>query len=154
MSIKWQDQVWKEFELLQGIIDRQMTARWQIRAWLLAFQGALTVALFTDKLNQKAFLWSAIAGTVIAWVLEMSENFVIAKAIERQNEIETVLRDRYSEAAPPADFQLLSTCAKLKDTAHGWPTILYIFSCIGDFRRVLILLFFLMFPIVVYLLFN
>lgn len=152
MTNQWQDQVWKEFEILQGIIDRQMTARWQIRAWLLTFQGALTVALFTDKIDKNAFLWAAIAGTAIAWALEMSENFVIAKAIDRQAKIECALRDNYTAVAPPADFQILFICGTLQETAKGWPTIVYIFSCLGNFRRVLILLFFLTLPVVVRLL--
>lgn len=151
---QWQDQVWKEFELLQRIIDRQMAARWQIRAWLLAFQGALTVALFSEKIDKSAFIWAALAGTVIAWALEMSENFVIAKAIDRQTKIESALRENFVAAAPPADFQLINICDTLKVTAQGWPTIVYIFSCLVKFRRLLILFFFLVLPLVVGLLLS
>jgi hypothetical protein len=127
-----------------------MTARWQLRAWLLTFQGTLTVALFTEKIDKNAFLWAAIAGTAIAWALEMSENFVIAKAIDRQAKIERVLRDNnYTAESPPTNFHLLFTCGTLQETAQGWPTVVYIFSCLGKFRRVLILLFFLTLPFVV-----
>jgi hypothetical protein len=126
-----------------------MTARWQIRAWVLAFQGALVVALFTDKIDKSAFVWAAITGTLIAWALEMSENFVIARVIDRQTKIELALRENFSAPAPPVDFQIINICDTLKITSQGWPTIVYIFSCLIKFRRVLILLFFLVLPIVV-----
>jgi len=147
--VTWQEHAWREFELLQGIVDRQMSIRWQLRAWLLAFHAALTVALFSEKLDPNAFLWAAIAGAVIAWTLEMSEDFVIDRAVSRQTEIEHALSIAYAADEPPRDYAIVAICGSLETTARGWPTILYIGSCFGNFRRVLILVFFLALPVAI-----
>jgi hypothetical protein len=148
MSANWKDQSWDEFKLLQGIIDRQMSTRWKIRAWLLGFQAALTVGLFSDKTDKDAFFWSAIGGALIAWVLEMSENFVAQQAIKRQSEIEKALNSTPSNDMPE-NFSRVGVCSALAVTAKGVPTILYMLSCLKKVRRVLILLLFISMPVLV-----
>lgn len=148
MTANWREQAWEEFKLLQGIIDRQMSTRWKIRAWLLGFQAALTVGLFSDKTDKDAFIWSALGGALIAWVLEMSENFVIAQAIKRQSSIEMALKSP-SDSEVPDGFSPVGVCAALEITAKGWPTICYTLSCLKKIRRLLVLLLFILLPVVV-----
>src|ERR1700736_5084291 len=112
---------WEEFQLLQGIINRQMEIRWKIRMWLLTVQGALLFAVGSNKLGSNWYLGAAIAATCLSWYIEMSENFVIAKSVKRQDDIEGMLSGNAQDSFPSPQI-----CTSLKETEEGGPTLRYV----------------------------
>lgn len=149
MEKNWADLAWQEFQLLQQIIDRQMGIRWRLRGWLLGLLSALTVALYTDKIDSSSYLIIAVFATIVAWILEMSENFVTSECIIRQTLIENAINTHFKEINPPTGFALLGISSSLKKTSQLGPSIKFIASCLIKPRRLFILLVFILLPLLV-----
>lgn len=149
MENKWIEIAWQEFQLLQQIVDRQMGVRWRIRGWLLGLQTALTIALYTEKVDTSIYLLIALFGTSVAWILEMSENFVTSECIKRQAEIEDTINAHICESKIPDGFYVLRTTAILKKTSELIPSLKFIGLCLFKPRRIFILLIFVLLPLLV-----
>lgn len=149
MEKEWIKLAWQEFQLLQQIIDRQMAIRWRIRGWLLGLQTALSVALYTERLDSSIFLSIALFATLVAWLLEMSENFITSECIKRQTLIEDSINSQYPNDDPPPGFFVLGISSALKKTSELLPSLKYIGSSLLRPRRLFILLIFVLLPLLI-----
>ena len=145
--MEWRDFAWEEFKLLQGIINRQMEIRWKIRTWLLTVQGGLVIGLGSKKLDSREYVRLAVAVTLISWLIEMSENFVINECVNRQRSIELTVNKR---ATTPENVWIPAICKSLEKTEKGFPTLWYIIKSFIRLRRLIVYSLFIVIPVLIW----
>ncbi|MEM6333797.1 MAG: hypothetical protein AAF823_10715 [Planctomycetota bacterium] len=88
------DQAYKEIEILQSIISRQLDHSLKVRSWLFLILSGITVAYYNHKfLNTTAYLASALPLITMFWTLEAMQYSLLRFARKRMAEVERQVRD-------------------------------------------------------------
>lgn len=138
-----EEKAFKEIELLQAIITRQLEHSLKVRGWLIILISGLTVAAFREIaiIAPRNYLIIGILITFVFMFIESMQHSILHFARERMASIESMLRDT------PPEYDGPRICISLKDawkfpgafskTARTFLTPLIL----GQFLAVIILVF-------------
>ena len=86
----------KELELLQNAIERVENIRLKFRGWYIGLLTGLTVAFYSSspiKLTRIEYISACVLLTVIFFFIEAGYRIPETRAINRSNEVETMIRE-------------------------------------------------------------
>jgi len=97
-----EEKSYKEIEILQAVITRQLEHALKVRGWLFLILSGLTIAYFTNK-TEITWIWFLILSAcliIMFWVLEAIQHAILDFARTRMAIVESAVRGETTYDGP------------------------------------------------------